>query len=74
MIKKCPANEADLDEIRNFDIPNPFKSRTIVDFQLCVGIEELKETLCEINRCGFVFLTATQFGEEYTVFFWRHVA
>lgn len=51
-----------LNAIQNFDIPNPFKTKTIVDFQLCVGIEELKETLHEINKCGFVFLTATQSG------------
>lgn len=62
-----------LNAIQNFDIPNPFKTKTIVDFQLCVGIEELKETLYEINKCGFVFLAATQSGDVYTVFFWRHV-
>ena len=65
-------SKADLDEIRNFDIPNPFKPKTIVDFQLRVGTEELKETLHEINKCGYVFLTATQSDEVYTVFFWRH--
>ena len=45
-----------LNAIQNFDIPNPFKTKTIVDFQLCVGIEELKETLYEINKCGFVLI------------------
>lgn len=59
--------------IEDYDIPNPFKPRTIVDFELCVGVEELKETLHRINRAGFVFLTATQDGDMYTVFFWRHL-
>lgn len=59
--------------IRNFDIPNPFKSKTIVDFEMCVGLDELKSTIHEINRCGYVFLTATQSGDIYTVFFWRHL-
>lgn len=39
-------------EIQEFDIPNPFSSRSIVDIELCVGLDELKETLHEINRCG----------------------
>lgn len=65
-------DEARLDAIRNFDIPNPFKPKTVVDFELCVDIEELRHTIHEINRCGFVFLTATQSGDVYTVFFWRH--
>lgn len=59
--------------VRDFDIPNPFKVKTVLDFELCVGLEELKQTVHEINRCGFVFLTATQSGEAYTVFFWRHL-
>lgn len=63
-----------LDEIRNFYIPNPFKPRIVVDFQMCVGVEELKEALHEINKCGYIFLTATQSDEVYTVFFWRHAA
>lgn len=66
-------NKDPLDEIRNFDIPNPFKPRTVADFELCVGVEELKSTIAEINRCGFVFLTATQSGDVYTVFFWRYL-
>ena len=59
--------------IENYDLPNPFKARTVVDFTLCVGTGELKETLHEINRSGFVFLTATQSEDVYTVFFWRHI-
>lgn len=62
-----------LEEIRNFDIPNPFKSKTIVDFEMCVGLDELKSTIHEINRCGYVFLTATQSGDIYTVFFRRQL-
>lgn len=66
-------NKDPLVDIRNFDIPNPFKSRSIVDFELCVGLEELKETIHEINRCGYAFLAVTQDGESYTVFFRRHI-
>lgn len=53
--------------------PIPLKSKTIVDFEMCVGLDELKSTIHEINRCGYVFLTATQSGDIYTVFFWRHL-
>ena len=60
-------------EIQEFDIPNPFSSRSIVDIELCVGLDELKETLHEINRCGYMFITATQDGETYTIFFRRCV-
>lgn len=60
-------------EILGFDFPNPFKPKTVVDFTVCSGREGLAEALHEINRSGFVFLTATQFGEEYTIFFWRHL-
>ena len=59
--------------IEEFDIPNPFKPRTVVDFVICEGKNGLTDALHEINRCGFVFLTATQNGEWYTVFFWRHL-
>lgn len=61
------------EEIKNLDIPNPFKMRAAVDIELCVGIEELKETLHKINRYGYIFLTATQDGETYTVFFRRPI-
>lgn len=61
------------EEIRSFDIPNPFKIKTIVDFELCVGLDELRETVHTINRCGYTFLTATQDGDTYTVFFRRPV-
>lgn len=62
-----------LEAIHYFDIPNPFKSKTIVDFEMCVGLDELKSTIHEINRCGYVFLTATQSGDIYTVFFRRQL-
>ena len=57
--------------IQEFDIPNPFKCGPVVDFCLCVGLEELKETIHNINLSGYIFLTATQDGETYTVFFRR---
>ena len=58
-------------ENQKFDIPSPIKIRPVVDFQLCVGIEELRETLYFINQYGYTFLTATQNDEVYTVFFRR---
>lgn len=59
------------EDILNFDIPNPMKRlpRSLVDFQLCVGTEELSEILYEINRQGYGFLCATQHEDVYTVFF-----
>ena len=61
------------DAIMNFDLPNPLKRlpRRLVDYQLCVGTEELRETLHEINRQGYGFLCATQQEDVYTVFFLR---
>ncbi|MBR2311118.1 MAG: hypothetical protein IKA47_11415 [Oscillospiraceae bacterium] len=58
-------------EIKSFDIPNPFRNRAIVDFELCIGLEELKETLQTINTCGYTFIGATQNQDVYTVFFRR---
>lgn len=60
-------------EICSFDLPNPFRPRTVVDFAICLGKDGLKKVIHEINSSGFVFLTATQSGEWYTVFFWRHL-
>lgn len=57
--------------IQNFDIPNPFKPRVVVDFVLCNGLEELKETIHKLNVSSQAFLSATQEGEVYTVFFRR---
>ena len=61
------------EKIKDFDIPNPFKMRAVVDIEFCVGIEELKETLHVINQCEYTFITATQDGDTYTVFFRRAV-
>ena len=46
---------------------------SVVDFELCVGTEALKQTLAEINRLKYSILTVTQNGEVYTVFFWRYL-
>lgn len=47
----------------------------VVDFERCVGVEELKQTLAEINDSPrYVFETATQDGEVYTVFFRRYLS
>lgn len=61
-----------LNAIQTLTFPIPSRPKPLLIFN-CVGVEELKETLYEINKCGFVFLTATQSGDVYTVFFWRHV-
>ena len=63
------------EDILNFDLPNPFLQapQSIVDYELCVGTGELRQTLLEINRTGAAFLCATQDGEVYTVFFRRRV-
>lgn len=59
--------------IEEFDLPNPFCPRTVVDFVICCGKDGLTKALHGINCSGSVFLTATQSGEWYTVFFWRHL-
>ena len=46
----------------------------VVDYELCVGTEGLKQTLAEINRLDYTFLAATQAGEVYTVFFRRYLS
>lgn len=43
--------------------------RTFCDFELCVGTDELKRTLHNINYSGFDLITVTQDGDVYTVFF-----
>lgn len=45
----------------------------VIDFEFCVGREELKQTIVEINRMDYVFAGATQDGDTYTVFFRRPV-
>lgn len=59
-------------DIKNFDIPNPFRIRIIYDFELCVGVDELKETIREINQRGYSLIGVTQHEETYTVFFRRN--
>ena len=45
----------------------------VVGFECYVGVDELKQTLAAINRLDYTFLTATQDGEVYTVFFRRYL-
>lgn len=59
------------EDIRNFDIPNPFRPRALLDFEFCADRVELAQTLRAIDRNGYAFLCATQDGESYTVFFRR---
>lgn len=58
-------------DIKNFDIPNPFKPRCLYDFELCVGLDELKETIGEINHNCYTLVGVTQYADTYTVFFRR---
>lgn len=41
------------------------------DFELCVGVDELKETLHTINMRGYALICVTQSADVYTVFFGR---
>ena len=43
----------------------------LYDFELCVGLDELKETIQAINEQGYNLVCATQNGDIYTVFFRR---
>lgn len=45
----------------------------LYDFELCVGLGELKQTIRTINEHGYVLICVTQFNECYTVFFGRLV-
>lgn len=41
------------------------------DFEVCIGIEELKQALAKINYHGFDIVTVTQTMDKYTIFFRR---
>lgn len=43
----------------------------LYDYEVCVGDVELKETVQEINKCGFNLVCVSQSDEVYTVFFRR---
>lgn len=59
-------------DIKNFDIPNPFKPRCLYDFEICADYDELKATLKSINHCGYQLVSVTQDHRGfYTVFFRR---
>lgn len=59
-----------IEEIKSFDIPNPFKPRSLYDFEICADYDELKATLEEINHCGYQLVSVTQDHRDfYTVFF-----
>lgn len=51
--------------------PNFLAHWFIYDFEMCVGVEELKETMDVINHHGYDLISVTQSGEVYTVFFRR---
>lgn len=43
----------------------------LYDYELCVGGVELRETIQEINKCGYNLVCVSQNDEVYTVFFRR---
>lgn len=68
-------NKGSIDEIKSFEIPNPFKSRNLYDFEICADYEELKATISAINHCGYQLISVTQDSRDfYTVFFRRSAA
>ena len=52
-------------------ICRPPAIRRVCDFQVCIGVDELKQTLRTINDSRWAVISVTQFEEEYTVFFVR---
>lgn len=59
------------EEIRSFDIPNPFKKPFMYDFQLCPDYDSLSAVLNELTCLGYALLAVSQDGAAYTVFFRR---
>lgn len=52
--------------------PNFLNSWFVYDFELCAGLEELKQTISTINRRGYDLISVTQdIAGVYTVFFKR---
>lgn len=49
-----------------------FGGRFLYDFELCADLQELKQTLNDINRLAYELISVTQDGGGvYTVFFKR---
>lgn len=51
--------------------PNFLAHWFIYDFEVCVGVEGLKQIMDDINYHGYDLISVTQSGEIYTVFFRR---
>lgn len=50
----------------------PLLERTVIyDLDLCVGLDELRETIGVINSEGYLLICVTQSEDTYTVFFGR---
>lgn len=58
------------EHVRIFD---PQTRRSLYDFEICVGADDLARTIHHINRYGYRLITVTQYKDEYTVFFRRHL-
>ena len=43
----------------------------VYDFEICIGVDELKRALAKINYHGFDIVAVTQTMDKYTVFFRR---
>lgn len=50
---------------------NRSRHAVLYDFELCVGVDELKETIGVINDRGYDLVSVTQYEEVFTVFFRR---
>ena len=48
-----------------------FQPAFLYDFELCVGTDELKETIRTINNRGYNLVCVSQHEDIYTVFFRR---
>lgn len=51
--------------------PEQSNVRCVYDFEVCIGVEELKLKLSKINSFGFELVSVTQTMDKYTLFFRR---
>ena len=54
--------------------PEGRADRFVFDFEICRGVDGLRDALQTINFCGYAVISVTQNGTEYTVVFRRCVA
>ena len=54
--------------------PEGRADRFVFDFEICRGVDGLRDALQTINFCGYAVISVTQNGPEYTVVFRRCVS